>query len=151
MPQRRKRVKCFSPLENPLHIFFSLQHPPLLKDVLTFRKNLKEENSACAFQPLKKGNGSSAFLHLRKLLRICFSLTRPCFLKMHFRLEKTVTHLCKFTELLPFDISIIKKKPLPIHWHSASSNCIYWCLWKILYPKIYNYYTYTYLHSSFHI
>ena len=29
----------FSPLEKPLHIFFSLQHPPRLKGVFPFRRN----------------------------------------------------------------------------------------------------------------
>ena len=125
MPQRRKRLRCFfSTWKTVTHILF-VPAPPRLKDVLPFRKNCyvysfqdkgfrtsKKKTAHVFFSSWKKGNGSSAFLYLKKPLRICFSLTRPCLLKMYFRLEKIVTHIRFKINFPDKGFRATKKKPL---------------------------------------
>ena len=96
----------FSTLKTITHILFVAAPSPhvlkiyfLSEETIThirFKIRVSEpqrRKQLTCFSALEKRKWHKCFLYLKKPLRICFSRTRPCFLKMYFRLEKTVTHI----------------------------------------------------------
>ena len=106
MPQRRKRLKCFfSTWKNRYTYSFRCSALPVLKmyflseEIVThirFKIRVSEPQRRKQFMclsALEKRKWLKCFSPLEKSLRICFSLTRPYFLKMYFLSEETVTHI----------------------------------------------------------